>query len=170
MTHDIVVGVDTSEASRRAVGYACDLASLPRPDSDRAAPAPTTSRHAPPGEGDSDPDARVLLCHVVPWSPFSFTTVEDNETRPARRESELAAAREQVLDPLAKVAAERGVAASTMARHGDPVDVLGDVARSSGAALVVVGRTGDSGLRNRLFGTYAAQLAQQCPVPVTVVP
>lgn len=167
MTHDIVVGVDTSEASRRAVGYACDLASLPRPDDVFAA---TTSRHAPPGEGDSDPDARVLLCHVVPWSPFSFTTVEDNETRPARRTAELAAAREQVLEPLAKVAAERGVHASTMARHGDPVDVLGDVARASGAALVVVGRTGDSGLRNRLFGTCAAQLAQQCPVPVTVVP
>lgn len=166
MAHDIVVGVDTSEASRRAVGYACDLASVPRPDDSPT----TTSRHAPPGEGDSDPDARVLLCHVVPWSPFSFTTNEENEARPARREAELAAAREQVLDPLAKVAAERGVHASTMARHGDPVDVLGDVARASGAALVVVGRTGDSGLRNRLFGTYAAQLAQQCPVPVTVVP
>ena len=179
MAHDIVVGVDTSEASRRAVAWACDLASVPRPDGWTRAPEPEAGEQrspygdpAPEREGlDTDPSARVLLCHVIPWSPFSFTTNEENERRGSRREAELDAAYEQVLEPLATLSADRGVPAATMARHGDTADVLGAVARSSGAGLVVVGRTGDSSkLRTRILGSYASDLAMHCPVPVTVVP
>ena len=179
MAHDIVVGVDTSEASRRAVAWACDLATVPRPDGWVSRPEPAVAEQASPeGEAaperegtDSDPGARVVLCHVIPWSPFSFTTNEENERRGARREAEIDAAYEQVLDPLAKLSADRGVAVATMARYGDTADVLGAVARSSGAGIVVVGRTGDSSrLRTRILGSYASQLAMHCPVPVTVVP
>lgn len=182
MAHDIVVGVDTSEASRRAVAWACDLATVPRPDGWTSAPEPAAAEggpeRSPEGEPtsqregvDSDPGARVVLCHVIPWSPFSFTTNEENAGRSARREAELDAAYEQVLDPLATLSADRGVTVATMARHGDTADVLGAVARSSGAGLVVVGRTGDSSrLRTRILGSYASELAMHCPVPVTVVP
>ena len=179
MAHDIVVGVDTSEASRRAVAWACALATVPRPDGwTREPETETGERRSPEGEptshregADSDPGARVVLCHVIPWSPFSFTTNEENASRGSRREAELDAAYEQVLDPLAKLGADRGVAVATMARHGDTADVLGAVARSSGAGIVVVGRTGDSStLRTRILGSYATELAMHCPVPVTVIP
>ncbi len=181
MTHDIVVGVDTSEASRRAVTWACDLASVPRPDgwtrTPEPAPADGSGETSPEGDPvseqrqESDPAARVLLCHVIPWSPFSFTTNEENERRGSRREAELKAAQEQVLEPLEKLAVDRGTSVSTVARHGDTADVLAAMARGSGAGLVVVGRTGDSSkLRARILGSYTSELAQHCPVPVVVIP
>ncbi len=178
MAYDIVVGVDTSEASRRAVAWACDLASVPRPDGWTRTPEPAPADETSP-EGDPlseqrterDPAARVLLCHVIPWSPFSFTTNEENERRGSRREAELKAAQDQVLVPLEKLAEERGSSVATIARHGDTADVLGAVARASGAGLVAVGRTGDSSsLRARLLGSYTSELAQHCPVPVVVIP
>ncbi len=181
MTYDIVVGVDTSEASRRAVAWACDLASVPRPDGWTREPEPAGADEAeetsPEGDPlseqrtERDPAARVLLCHVIPWSPFSFTTNQENEERGRRREAELKAAQDQVLEPLERLADERGTAVSTVARHGDTAHVLGRVARASGAGLVVVGRTGDSSsLRARILGSYTSELAQHCPVPVVVIP
>ncbi len=181
MTIDIVVGVDTSEASRRAVAWACDLASVPRPDGWTRRPQPVSPDDAgeisPEGDAapapreDPDPAARVLLCHVIPWSPFSFTTTEENEKRGARREAELTAAYEQVIEPLRKLASERGSTVACTVRHGDPADVISAVARSTGAGMVIVGRTGDSSkLRTRILGSYASELAMHCPVPVTVVP
>ena len=145
MSYDIVVGVDTSPASRRAVEFACRL-------------------HAG-GMANA-----VLLVHVVPWSPFSFATPEDNERRHVEREKEIEAATAQVLDPLREVAEEHGVEADTAVRHGDPVEVLEDIAREASARLLVVGRTGDTGLRQRLFGGLPAHLVQTADVPVVVIP
>ena len=146
MSHEIVVCVDTSAASRRAVEFACALARS--------------------GTGGSS----VLLCHVIPWSPFSFTTAEENEHRHRRRDAEVEAASEQVMRPLVELATAGGVRADQLVRHGDPMDALIDVAETEKARLLVVGRTGDSGLRGRVFGTLAGQLVQNSPVPVTVVP
>jgi nucleotide-binding universal stress UspA family protein len=143
MSHDVVVGVDSSDASRRAVLYACDAA--------RAG-------------------ASVLLCHVIPWSPFSFTTADENEHRHSRKEQELAAATEQILGPMAALAKDCGVTVDVVARHGQPAETLLEIVAAEGAGLVVVGRTGDSALRGRVFGTLAGHLIQESPVPVTVVP
>jgi nucleotide-binding universal stress UspA family protein len=143
MSHDVVVGVDSSDAGRRAVLYACDAA--------RAG-------------------ATVLLCHVIPWSPFSFTTADENEHRHRRKEAELAAATAQILDPLAALAKDHGTAVDVAVRHGQPVETLLEIVAEERARLVVVGRTGDSALRGRVFGTLAGHLVQESPVPVTVVP
>ena len=133
MTYDVVVGVDTSDASRRAVDFACRLHST--------------------GVIDG-----VLLVHVVPWSPFSFATPEEK------------AAEEQVLAPRRRFAAENGVEADIAVRHGDPVEVLEDLAGEVSARLLVVGRTGDTGLRQRIFGGLPSHLVQSAEVPVVVVP
>lgn len=145
MSYDIVVGVDTSPASKRAVEFACRLLTG--------------------GMANG-----LLLVHVVPWSPFSFATPEDNERRPIEREKEIAAANEQVLEPLRSLAQSSGVQADTTVRHGDPVEVLEDLAGEMSARLLVVGRTGDTGLRQRLFGGLPAHLVQTADVPVVVIP
>ncbi len=145
MSYDIVVGVDTSDASRRAVELACRLQS-------------------------SNLVGSMLLVHVVPWSPFSFNTPQENEQRHAKNLAEIKAAEEQVLLPMGQVAQEHGGNAEVMVRHGDPVDVLEEIAKQESARLLIVGRTGDTGIRQRLFGGLPAHLVQSASVPVVVVP
>lgn len=145
MEYDIVVGVDTSPASRRAVALACQLNATELMDG-------------------------VLLVHVIPWSQFSFTTPQENEQRHAEREHEIEAAKAQVLEPMRRVALEHGVDPGTETRHGERVHVLEEIAREHRARLLVVGRTGDTGLRERIFGGLPSHLVQSSEVPVVVVP
>jgi nucleotide-binding universal stress UspA family protein len=139
-----IVGVDRSDASRRAVELAREWASES-------------------GSG------RLVLAHVIPWSPYSFTSPEDNEERPVRREEELTAAREQVLEPLVEFAGDTAKV-ETVAVHGHPAEKLNEIARQYDDAHVLVGRTGESRLRALFFGSLPAQLIQIAEVPVTVVP
>jgi nucleotide-binding universal stress UspA family protein len=145
MPHDVIVGVDGSDATRRAVLAACEMVK--------------------DGEGRT-----LLLVHVVPWSPFSFPTPEENERRHAQRQHEIQMAQEHLLDPLAQLVAEQGLHADTLVRHGDRADVLNEVVEQEGARMVVVGRTGDSGLRERIFGSLTSHLVHTATVPVVVVP
>lgn len=140
----VVVGVDSSDASRRAVEYAAGQAKLR--------------------------GAEVILAHVVPWSPYSFQTPEENEARHVRRQEELDAARSQILEPLAAVARDNGAEVQLVARHGHPAEELSRIAVETAGTHVVVGRTGESKIRQVLFGSIPGQLVQICPVPVTVVP
>jgi nucleotide-binding universal stress UspA family protein len=139
----LLVGVDGSDAGRRAVAFARDRA--------------------------HDYGASIVLAHVIPWSPYSFTTPEENEERPRRRKAELAAAEEQVLAPARAVIGD-GIECTTVAKHGDRAELLVSLAREHDADHVVVGRTGESRLRNALFGSVPSQLIQIADVPVTVVP
>jgi nucleotide-binding universal stress UspA family protein len=139
----VLVGVDKSDASRRAVEFARDRA--------------------------KEVGASLVLAHVIPWSPYSFTTPEENEMRHVRREAELVAAREQVLEP-ARQAVGDVVPCTTEARHGHPAELLSNLAREHDAVHVVVGRTGESRLRSMFFGSVPSQLIQIADVPVTVVP
>lgn len=140
----IVAGIDTSQASGRALGYALTEA------------------------GDSG--GEVVLAHVIPWSPFSFQTPSENEHRHRERERELAAAQEQVIDPALARAAEAGVPTRAVVRHGNPAETLLDIVREEQAVAIIVGRSGDSGLRAAIFGSVASRLAHESTVPVTVVP
>ena len=74
MPASIVVGLDGSESSGRAADAAADAA----------------RRH----------ELRLVLACVVPWSPYSFTTAEENERRSVEKVREAAAAQERVLDPV----------------------------------------------------------------------
>jgi nucleotide-binding universal stress UspA family protein len=139
----VLVGVDKSDASRRAVEFARDRA--------------------------KEVGASLVLAHVIPWSPYSFTTPEENEMRHVRREAELVAAREQVLEPARQVVGDV-VPCTTEARHGHPAELLSNLAREHDAVHVVVGRTGESRLRSMFFGSVPSQLIQIADVPVTVVP
>ncbi|MBM6404442.1 universal stress protein [Phycicoccus sp. CSK15P-2] len=140
----VVVGVDNSDVSTRAVEFAVERA--------------------------QKNDWKVVLVHVVPWSPYSFTTPSENEHRHRERESEISAAQEQILVPMAAIAEEAGVSHEALVKHGKPSDTMSDIADEVGAVHLIVGRTGDGGLREAVFGSVASRLVQQAKIPVTVVP
>jgi nucleotide-binding universal stress UspA family protein len=53
--------------------------------------------------------------------------------------------------------------------EADVVNTLIDIARERGAAVVVVGSHGISGLRNRLLGSVSQKLIERCDRPVLVI-
>jgi nucleotide-binding universal stress UspA family protein len=145
MSSSIVVGLDGSEASERAADAAAEAA----------------RRHG----------LRLVLACVVPWSPYSFTTAEDNERRSIDKAREIAAAHERVLDPVvARLDHGDGLAVETVVRHGHPAETLVALAREYDAAWIIVGRVGQSRVRTLLFGSTPSNLIQLSPVPVLVVP
>ena len=139
-----IVGVDKSDASTRAMDLAVDWATFYK--------------------------ASLLVVHVINWSPYSFTTAEDNESRGVERKEETKLANAEVLDPMVRIAADAGIEHESLLRYGKPSEVISDLALERKAMMIFVGRTGDAGLREAIFGSVVGRLAQQAPVAVTVVP
>ena len=140
----VVVGVDGSEAGQRA---ACLAGRFAR------------------AEG-----ARLAVAYVVPWSPYSVQTAEENEQRRVTKAREEREAREGIVEPLVHQLASDGVEVDGLVRHGHPAEVLCDIARERGATHLVVGRRGQSKVKTLLFGSTPGNLIQIATVPVTVVP
>ncbi len=139
-----IVGVDGSEGSERAAQFAARRA--------RA-------------EG-----ARLILAHIVNWSPHEGLAMVEMETRHADREKEIEAAREKLLDPLREKLAGEDLTIDVVVRHGHAAEALGELAEEVGAEQVFSGRRGTSRVRALLFGSVSSSLVQMCPVPLTVVP
>lgn len=144
MSKTFVVAFDGSPAGRRAASFAADQA--------KAA------------------GAKLLVVHVLEWSPYSFLTPDEIAERHARRAEELARAESAILAPLAKELATSGVPVETSIKYGHVADTICDIAKSVDAAQIFIGRTGTAGVVNRLFGSVAGTLAQQAPAPCTIVP
>lgn len=145
----ILVGVDLSDGSRRALRFALKRARIN--------------------------DWQVMVVNVVNWSRYStFTTHEDNERRPVTRREEIERANARIIEPLLAEARADGslgdVPVTTTVRHGRPSEVLADLAIDPGHDMIVVGRTGDSNLKAAIFGSTASRLVQHATVPVMVVP
>jgi nucleotide-binding universal stress UspA family protein len=139
----VVVGVDASEAGRRAADLAAQL--------------------------QRGGDGRVVVAHVVPWSPFTVQTAQENERRSVAKQHELELGH-QLVDPLVEGLRASGIEAEGEVRHGHPAETLCAIAQEVGASHLVVGRTGESRVRSLLFGSTASNLIQIARVPVTVVP
>jgi nucleotide-binding universal stress UspA family protein len=115
-------------------------------------------------------DCELVLAFVIEWTPYSFHTPEELAERHRRREQEIEQARAHVLEPAAKDCAAEGLRVSTEVRHGDPAELLEEIAVERGADQIVVGRTGARGLKQRLFGGVTAKLVTAATVPVTIIP
>lgn len=144
MTEMLLVGIDCSECSERALEYAARWA-------DAA-------------------ECQLIVVHVIQWSPFSFTTPQENEERHKRREAELDRAHREIVDPVVNRLRESGRNVRGVIRHGHPAETLCEVAAELGATHIVVGKTGSSRIRAQLFGSVANSLVQISKRPVTVVP
>ncbi len=144
MSNKILVGIDGSPGSLRAADYAAQKAKLGKAD--------------------------LVVAYVIEWSPYSFNTAEENETRHKRREEEIQQAQEKVLDPLLETLSNTGVQVMGIVRHGKPADVINNLASENKAVEIYVGRVGESSIKQIIFGSVASNLVQTAAVPVTVVP
>ena len=145
MANVIVVGLDGAETGEKALAFA---------------------KNAAAAAGG----AKLILCYVIEWSPYTFQTAEENEKRHKRREEELKMAHERVMDPAVAATKEAGFEVEGVVRHGDPVDCIADIARKRVASQIIVGRRSASGLHQRFFGSVASNLVMNADQPVTVVP
>jgi len=144
MSKVLLVGVDGSECSRRALEFAVHSAETGR--------------------------CEVVVAHVINWSPFSFTTPQENEERHRRRATELNRAHREIVDPAVDRVSSNGLTASGVVRHGHPAETICQMADECGASHIVIGKTGTSRIRAQLFGSVAISLVQISSQPVTVVP
>ncbi|MFU8831341.1 MAG: universal stress protein [Wenzhouxiangella sp.] len=114
--------------------------------------------------------AQLVISYVIPWSPFTFSTPEENALRHRRREEELARATELILLPEKERLQENGIDCEVVARHGHPAKTLVQLADEYSATFIVVGTQGDTPLKTRILGGTASALIQIAPCPVMVVP
>jgi nucleotide-binding universal stress UspA family protein len=75
-----------------------------------------------------------------------------------------------ILDDIAGMASDVGVAVDTELLSGKPARSIADYAAGAGADLVVVGRRGRSGARERLLGSITERVLRRSGPPVLTVP
>lgn len=114
--------------------------------------------------------AKVVVAYVIEWSPYSFNTPEENAQRHSRRESEIERANSEIVTPALLRLKGEGLECDGVVQHGPPAETLIEIAKEYGAAQILIGRRGHSGLKALLFGSVAGNLIQTAPVPVVVVP
>jgi nucleotide-binding universal stress UspA family protein len=114
--------------------------------------------------------AQLLIVHILEWSPYKFLTPEELAERHKRRKEELKRAEDAVIAPALAAAQAEGVEATAALRYGNVVDLIVEIAKGASASLIVVGRSGASGLSARVFGSVPIGLAQIAPVPTVIVP
>jgi nucleotide-binding universal stress UspA family protein len=143
MMQRIVVGVDGSENSRRALKWALEEAGLRK--------------------------ASVDVVHA--WEPpivVGFGTLAGGRTEPEGTSYETAARR--LLDELCSTiqTTDRSTPIEKLAVLGSAVSVLLEIAQ--GADLIVVGSRGRGGFAGLLLGSVSQQVTQHARCPVVVVP
>ncbi len=144
MSNSVLVAVDGSGGSARALSYASERAKLN--------------------------GAKLIVTYVIEWSPYSFNTPEENAERHMRREQEIERAEAGVVAPAAAQLKADGIDHETVVTHGPPAETLIKLAEKHAVQQIVIGRRGQSGIKNLLFGSVAGNLVQTSPVPVVVVP
>lgn len=140
----LMVAVDCSECGERAIEYAVE--------------------HA------RESGARLYVTHIIEWSRFSFSTVEENAERHKRREEELQRAHSEIVDPIVDRLKAEGLDVEGLVRHGHVADTLNALAKSKGVSNIILGRQGASKLKSHVFGSVGSRLVQSADCAVTVVP
>lgn len=136
----ILVPVDFSRASERALDYAASLA-------------------GPFG-------AKLILLNVVepfPTPDFAYTPMAlDNDVIVAQAKEHLEKVRiRSGLDPK--------LVGKILIRHGSPYAEITDAARTSKADLIVISTHGYTGLAHVFMGSTAERVVRHAPCPVLVV-
>ncbi len=144
MPFKIVVGLDGNATGDRALAHAKKMAKLINA-------------------------SELIVVHVIEWSPYAFQTAEENAVRGKQRKVELAAATSRIIDPAVAELTKEGFKASGIVRHGDVADLLNTIAVDAGAEQIIVARTSEGGLVQRMFGSSTVKLVTHASVPVTVV-
>lgn len=144
MANKILVALDGSDGSKRALNAAAEHAKLTGSD--------------------------LVLAYVIDWSPYSFHTPQELEERHQRRESEIQRANDSVLNPEIAALEAEGIKVETVVHHGKIAETLLDLGDQHGISQIYIGRRGESRVHAMIFGSVSAALVQTSSVPVTVVP
>jgi nucleotide-binding universal stress UspA family protein len=144
MANKILVALDGSDGSKRALNAAAEHAKLTSSD--------------------------LVLAYVIDWSPSSFHTPQELEERHIRRESEIQRANDSVLNPEIAALEAEGLNVETVVHHGKIAETLLDLGEQHGISQIYIGRRGESRMHAMIFGSVSAALVQTSSVPVTVVP
>jgi nucleotide-binding universal stress UspA family protein len=114
-------------------------------------------------------NAELIIVSVVPslpltseegFSPLSYSNLEQ----------ELEQYTENNLNETkAEITKKYKVKVSTILKHGSAARKIIEVARETGADLIVVGNRGTSGLLSWMLGSTSRSVVEACTVPVLVV-
>jgi nucleotide-binding universal stress UspA family protein len=149
----ILIGYDGSAVSRAAVRHAGELfAGRPAVLATVWEPALAAVPVALPGS---------ISVTTLPADP---ATVEAVDRRQRERASTVAADGADLARSVGLVAEAQSVSDDV-----NVADTLLDMARERGAAVVVVGSHGISGLRTRLLGSVSRKVIEHCDRPVLVI-
>src|SRR6266540_392531 len=138
----VLVGIDFSEESQRALAAAKTVASKAK-------------------------DAELHLIHVLPV-PSGDGAAEVRATRMLQYTNLIDDARRE-LDALAAQAASAGVRVAGHVRVGRPAVEIAQLASDLAADLVCVGTHGRKGINRLLLGSVAEGLVRHAPCPVLAV-
>jgi len=144
MTTRLIIGLDGHGSGERALAYGKKMAGLIG-------------------------DCELLVAYVIEWSPYSFLTAEENAERHKRREEEIATAMERIVTPAVSTLTGAGVKARGIVRHGNVADTLNAIAEAEKADQIIITRSSEGGVVNRIFGSSTANLVMSASVPVTVL-
>jgi nucleotide-binding universal stress UspA family protein len=136
----VVVGVDGSEHSARALEWAAEEAEL------RGARVQVVSAwHVP------------ALVYSSGYAPMISPSTEESSEHAARA----------IADGAARELGDHGLEAELLVEHGNAAEALIDA--SAEADLLVVGSRGHGGFTGLLLGSVSAQCAQHAHCPVVIV-
>ena len=140
MIRNMLVPVDFSAHSSRALAYACHL-----------------------GEGDR---SHIHLLHVLEPKPWLSNT----DANPLFVTDEEALDRCDIdIQKLAKDSARAGICFTAEVRRGRPDREIAFIAYQTRPDLMVISTHGRTGLRHLLMGSIAEKVIRRAPVPVLVV-
>jgi len=154
MFKNILVAVDGSEHSEKALNYALELA--------------------------EKFDAKITLIHVyssvVPLYPSVVDTLSPPTLPPitsatvaAKIAEEARQMGNQILDKAERVVKERKIPVEKVLREGDPVREILAVSHERKFDLIVMGHRGLSKLKELLLGTVSEGVSHKAPCPVMIV-
>jgi universal stress protein A len=142
----ILVPVDYSEHSRRALEYAAQVAAAFSASVD------------------------VVHCFDRPSYVSDDVFIERDGKRRPLVEVLAEDAEREMTEFLQSTKLPDGVKVDTQLVGGDPTGAVCERLRDDGFDLVVIGASGKSGVRQLLLGSVAARLVRLSPVPVLTVP
>jgi nucleotide-binding universal stress UspA family protein len=144
MTTKIVIGLDGHGSGDRALAYGKQMAKLIG-------------------------DCELIIVYVIEWSPYSFQTPEENAERHKRREEEIQTATDRIVAPAVEKLKQEKIKARGIVRHGHVANILEAISVEESAQQIIIARTSENGLAQRLFGTASVNLVMHASVPVTVI-
>ena len=136
----ILVAVDGSEHSEKAVRYACAMGK-------------------PLG-------ADVVLLHVV---PMVVTATPYQDTISDQPFLSLQMVGEDILAKAKKLANKCGCEVIDMISHGDPAAQIIDIATERGVDIIILGSRGVSGIKRLFTGSISDKVSKNASCPVMIV-